>query len=336
MALMIEPVYSLGFESTTDIQTENGYTFFGGYASGGYWQVARRSVSGGLVEYGFGPYTSLLDAWTNRATLAYSALPTLGQQALLGAYMHLKSDTGVFSDAGTTPATDTDAVQEWHDANGNGRKVQNAGATKPVYEVVSPLNSLPAISFSGGQFLESDLAASSWNFLHNGSGATVFVVARQPSANPEALETILATFNVATANIGYGLFFEDRAAASADETARVIVARGTSGTPSSGMQTADNQTPMLTTHVISHRIASVPPDGNQSDIRVNSSYLIGEPLDAPASAGNAAGTARIGVSTADTFPLAGQIAEIAIFDSALPESTMAIIQSHLSTKYGTV
>jgi len=60
----------------------------------------------------------------------------------------LKADTGVYSDNGSTPATDTDAVYRWDDQSGNNRDVvQATEADRPTYNT-SEYETLPAIAFS--------------------------------------------------------------------------------------------------------------------------------------------------------------------------------------------
>jgi hypothetical protein len=60
-----------------------------------------------------------------------------------------KADTEVFSDAGTTPAVDTNTVQQWNDQSGNDFHLLQASAgSRPVFNTAG-FNGLQGITFSG-------------------------------------------------------------------------------------------------------------------------------------------------------------------------------------------
>jgi hypothetical protein len=60
-----------------------------------------------------------------------------------------KADAGVYSDAGTTLATNGQAVQQWNDQSGHGfHLVQPNSGVRPVF-TTGALNSLPALTFDG-------------------------------------------------------------------------------------------------------------------------------------------------------------------------------------------
>lgn len=60
-----------------------------------------------------------------------------------------KSDAGVYSDAGITPAVNTDPVYRWADQSGNsGHAEQTVLAKRPTY-ATAQLNGMPAISLDG-------------------------------------------------------------------------------------------------------------------------------------------------------------------------------------------
>lgn len=73
----------------------------------------------------------------------------------------LKADKGVFSDAGTTAATNGQTVQQWNDQSGNNfHATQAVAASRPVF-ATPVFNRLPALTFaSGAKFLNAALNIS--------------------------------------------------------------------------------------------------------------------------------------------------------------------------------
>ncbi|MBS1495477.1 MAG: T9SS type A sorting domain-containing protein [Bacteroidetes bacterium] len=90
----------------------------------------------------------------------------------------LKADAGVYTDAGVTPATNGQAVQQWNDQSGNANHVtQTVAINKPVFK--SPdATAQPALYFDGvnGKYF---LNNTSSNLVPAGSARTVFVAARR-------------------------------------------------------------------------------------------------------------------------------------------------------------
>lgn len=67
-------------------------------------------------------------------------------------YLWLKANTEAYNDAGTTPATNLDEVQELHDQSPNSFDLNDAGATGPDY-IENAINFNPALDFSPNQDL---------------------------------------------------------------------------------------------------------------------------------------------------------------------------------------
>jgi hypothetical protein len=93
--------------------------------------VSRRLLSGKGFSHG------AVAAWT----------PASLGAALIAWY---KADAGVYTDNGTTLATNGQSVQQWNDQSGNGFHLhQTAGINKPTY-LTGVLNSLPVIDSNAG------------------------------------------------------------------------------------------------------------------------------------------------------------------------------------------
>lgn len=86
-----------------------------------------------------------------------------------------KSDTGVFKDAGVTPAANGDTVNQWNDQSGNGNnlKPQVTEAIGPIFNT-SILNGLPALTFVFTSHMTLGLASVSLG----GTTASAFMVAK--------------------------------------------------------------------------------------------------------------------------------------------------------------
>lgn len=65
--------------------------------------------------------------------------------SLTGLQLWLKADTGVYSDLGSTPATNGGSVEQWNDQSGNANNItQTTSFNRPVYTTGS-INGLPTV-----------------------------------------------------------------------------------------------------------------------------------------------------------------------------------------------
>lgn len=103
-----------------------------------------------------------------------------------------------------TDITTTGAgVSQWLDRSGNGHTlVQTTDAYRPVFSSSCGFRAKPGVTFdrTGTQFLVSNEAASTWNFLHNDAGHTIILVMEMqnlPATNQHAgiLTTIASTLS---------------------------------------------------------------------------------------------------------------------------------------------
>jgi hypothetical protein len=83
-----------------------------------------------------------------------------------GLKLWLKADAGVFSDAGTTPAVDTNTIQQWNDQSGLGNHATQATAGKrPTYKTAIQ-NGLAVVRFAGAHgFQVASLGLSTFTTL---------------------------------------------------------------------------------------------------------------------------------------------------------------------------
>jgi hypothetical protein len=88
----------------------------------------------------------------------------------------------VFSDAGTTAATNGDGVQRWSTAN-YGTITLNEATNKPAFQTGTSLHPLYAITFDGS----NDLLTASADPLVNSDNFTIFMVGVKGSAGPRVV-----------------------------------------------------------------------------------------------------------------------------------------------------
>jgi len=89
-----------------------------------------------------------------------------------GCILWLKAGTGIFKDAGTTPAADGDGVAQWNDASGNGKNfTQTTSDKRPKWNTTDQL--VEGVYFSVTQFL------SHATFSYNWQAGSFFAIGRQ-------------------------------------------------------------------------------------------------------------------------------------------------------------
>lgn len=107
-----------------------------------------------------------------------------------GLLLWLKGDTGVYSDAGTTPAVNTDPVYQWNDQSGNANHVLQATlGLRPLY-ATNIQNGKAVIDFDGS---DDTLKNTATSLITANTAYTVFVVAKSDIAGGGALFCIRLT-----------------------------------------------------------------------------------------------------------------------------------------------
>jgi hypothetical protein len=227
-------------------------------------------------------------------------------------------------------------ISEWRDKSGNGRHVSQAtGGTQPTF-TRNGLNGLPVLSFNGSQYLTSPAAVSTWNFLHNTNGSSVFAVWKAGNvSDPNTFYALLGTNGAASANIGYSLGYEDRVTALRNNTGVASVSRGVSGQSAVINITADEAHPANTPVIISQ--VADPNNGtaaNRSFLRINQTLTQNNANTFAPVATNASFALQIGASGNNRDPMVGYIAEIVVFSSILNDRVRQQVEGYLAWKWG--
>jgi hypothetical protein len=84
-----------------------------------------------------------------------------------------RADAGVYSDAGSTLATNGQTVQQWNDQSGNGHHLKQSGSTnRPVYGTAS-FNLRPGLTFDGDDVFYTNTAFFAMGSTTTASGFMV-------------------------------------------------------------------------------------------------------------------------------------------------------------------
>jgi hypothetical protein len=227
----------------------------------------------------------------------------------------LSADYGVYSDAGTTPATNGANVRQWNDRSGNGKNaIETNAANQPNFQT-NQMNGFPVLRFS---------AANADRLLASGvttnSRATVWVVARYtslPSPNPGLIQASTSAFpsDASEKNIGVWV---------------------SSGSPyrvwGRGVQSDNTQrnipevfaTNANTTYAICNLYGS----------SAINQYVNGQTAGSVAYNGTLKDWSQFGIGRQGTESWDGDIAEVIVFNTDLNIAQRIIIDNYLAAKYG--
>ena len=216
----------------------------------------------------------------------------------------LKADADV-EELASDPAENSDPVLNWLDQSGNGLNVtQGTLTSRPTFNT-NDVNSNPALSFDGGDFLDAgdvldlDPGVDSWSFF--------------------------SVFNVATNNTGNLMA---RAGATLNQRQYQYFIQANSldhilgGTETDGVATATG----------GWNIGAVLANTTATATALNGGDDV---TGTPGSAANENTNLIVGARTNGTdFFLTGDIAELIVFDSELSDANRQRVESYLGIKYG--
>jgi hypothetical protein len=228
-------------------------------------------------------------------------------------------------------------VSEWRDKGPNARNVtQGTGGTQPTL-TTNGLNGRNVLSFNGSQYLTSPAATSTWNFLHNTNGSSVFAVWKAGNvSNPNTLYGLMGTNAIASVNAGLALIYDDRSSSSRNDRVICTIERAVGGGSAATNLSADNAHPSNTPVILSHiGDPNNATAANRSSIRVNrgAAIQLNASTLAP-SASNASFTLQIGACGNNQIPMVGYIAEIVVLASIASTQVRQQIEGYLAWKWG--
>jgi len=235
----------------------------------------------------------------------------------------LKADAGVYSDAGITPATNGQPVQQWNDQSGNNYHLsQLTAGVKPTLASTS-VNGKPALLFDGDDMLSS-LSQINWNSTTNND---IFIVCKSTSPDNMLIESSPST----VANNGAFYIIDNYTAGGYGVTGAL---KGTNGS----FRTFKNSGGFIACTKIYQITQDMNlPGTNAIKIKYNNQFLSDD-------GGYNAGTPAGGLSnhflyagrrSDNTYGLIGNIAEIIAYPSKLSETRAQEVYNYLNQKYFT-
>lgn len=245
------------------------------------------------------------------------------------------------SDSSTITHSSNDITQ-WRDKSGNARHFsQTAGSGVQPKTNTTSQNGLNTVDFSA-DYLTSDNAASTWNFLHDGTLYTAFAVVKfGNAADPNAFYGLFGT-NAGSTNgvIGCSIYFDDRAAVPRNEVVGHLVGNGL--TTVGLREVINNNSANAFYSPNAYHLLEVYGDPSNGTAASRStiwrdaaaSAANNSHTNAPSSS-NATYTAQIGAIGNNVGPMTGQIGEMFIAIGSLTAGEIASARSYLDTKWNT-
>jgi len=215
-------------------------------------------------------------------------------------------------------------VTVWYDQSGNNRHAtQTTAANQPLIVLNGILQqdlSKPSITFTGTQSFVTTSTTAAFNFVHNGSPATITVVGRPGNINdPNAIYPILSNADLTSTNVGFTLAYEDRTTVPINNSVRTLIYRGVSSNPTVDYFPANTYTPnqvnTLTVQIDADSTERIKIYRNFDSVVTSSGFT-----NAPSTA-NASLSLKIG-NAASSFYV-GSLQEIIIFNTTANQTTIA-------------
>jgi hypothetical protein len=226
----------------------------------------------------------------------------------------LKGNAGVYSDAGSTLATNGQTVQQWNDQSGNANNSSQAtSGARPILRSTG-INGLPAIEFDG---VDDMLTVADTAALRLAPSLTLFVVFKRGETTRTS-EGILDKL-VNSGNFdGYGLYLSNHNPA-------IFINTNSTNNNFTSFGTADT-----TAHVLS---ASITYGGSCK------AYLDGTNKVTATDGGSSVTETqpfRIGRHEWATNPhFQGLFGELLVYSGALVDADRQAVESYLKTQWGT-
>lgn len=243
---------------------------------------------------------------------------------LPGCPLWLRADLGVTLNGST--------VSAWaNQGTLGGSCSQGTGAAQPTWSATGGPNSRAGLSFDGGDYLASTLAASAWNFLHS-SNFTLFYVWNQ-TATGNAFYGVLGTSTSAAGSRGIAIYWDNRTAIPATASLRSAVSNGSAYVVDPGVSLLNNGYPANSASITEHTYEYLVAGDDYASIRNGTTVKTAESAAVP-SASNAANTLNIGIIPgAASNGLVGSIAEVIAFNRTLAAAERSVVRRYLSNRY---
>ena len=221
--------------------------------------------------------------------------------------------------SGGSNVTPGNRIARVEDLSGNSRHLTQAtSGTRPLLSAAAQ-NGLDVAQFDGAQLLQHSTAAT-WKFMHDGTKMlSMLTVKIGINSDPNALMLLFGTnTGLVSANVGYGLAYDDRASVPRNNVLNNQIAKGVTGQPPVSNISADNAITPNTFGVITTltdpsngtgSLRSTLYNGAGTAIANNSNTFA-------VSAADPFGPLSLGSGPAGTFALIGNVGELIIAKGA--------------------
>ncbi len=231
--------------------------------------------------------------------------------------MWLSASSAVYHDGGVTLCTNTQAVQQWNDLSGNGNHFQQlTGGSQPLWQSAG-LNSVPSVRFNGSSNFMTVINGVNPNFSHD--GMTIFIVFQEITQ----VGAHVALLCKGTANDNRIMFLVDTSPGSRQLMRYWELASG-----------SKNQIGPTTGYMMTYRMALINTNSGMAreEMFMQGAQVASKNAFLPAwDTGN---NWAIGAnSTGASFFLAGDIAELIIYNRDLSEYERQEVETYLAQKY---
>ncbi len=229
-------------------------------------------------------------------------------------------------------------VSQVNDKSTNGRGFTSTGGARPTY-TSNGLNGLPVFTFGGSQYLTSSNTAATWNFMHNTSGCSIWIVGKAGNvANPQTDCIFLGNNAALSANVGQFFSYSDLDFGNGKNNDLIydFITRGIAGQWAalniSGNNALAANTPFIASITRNPGNATA---AERSAIYVNGGSAIKlNTSTSAASSANAPFALQIGAAGNNSSPMTGYISEVIIASSIASADTRQRIEGYLAHKWG--
>jgi hypothetical protein len=239
----------------------------------------------------------------------------------------------------STVTTVSSAVSQWNDKSGNGRNAaQGTAGNRPAYQSAAQ-NGLNAVRFTAASshFLTAG-TTSTWNFLHDGTDSSAFIVARVRSTgdNPGVIHTYFSTLSLSSSDIGLSFLYLD---SSSNDAINVSINKGVPGQSPASITVPDTITPGTYNIMSCYLDANNATAANRIKARINGGTEIGSNIATfTPSASNSTDVLNIGSggvgNTARGFYFTGDMCEILLLNTQPGTTDRQRIEGYLAHKWG--
>jgi len=221
----------------------------------------------------------------------------------------------------------------WNDKSGNGYNLTRTGNPTVV-----TLNGLHVIEFNGSTDYYRGTTTSPWAFMHE-TECTIFWVGQVGlTADPNLLAGVISTGSAASADLGYGVWYEDRSSISNNDALRIFITQGLGNNRVVSDVTAGREQNVWTANTYTYvRVVtdpSFPVVADRADYWIDgvARNFVNVENRFPGS-GNPVNPLTLMAMGNGTFLCPGRVAEVIIYSRKLTAQEVSDVENYITTKY---